>query len=111
MDALQQHNGDDRSERTVRNEAERRRKPPLHTERRRSMTKIVYETVFRVTRTANNGNEIRHAITVYSEPFDKETGRFIPTQERAERGKKSLEEEHYYNIEFVSCRSKKVICS
>lgn len=75
------------------------------------MTKIIYKTVFKVTRTANNGNEIRHAITVYSEPFDRETGRFISAQESAERGKKSLEEEHYYNIEFVSCSSKIVICS
>lgn len=64
------------------------------------MKKALYEVVFKVTATLQNGKEQTFKKTVYMPRV--ENGKHIPTEQRIIRGIEALKEEHYYNIEYVA---------
>lgn len=71
------------------------------------MKKRFYELVFRVTETCDNGKERTFKKSVFAPPF------FISNGKRLNNAlthciplaTKALEEQHYYRIEFLNCKS------
>lgn len=64
------------------------------------MKKALYEVVFKVTKTNQNGAEQTFKKCVYMPRFD-ESGKHIDPARQIERGTAALKEEHYYNIEYI----------
>ena len=62
----------------------------------------VYEMIFEVTTTCQNGNERRMKKSVYSPCF--RNGRHIVELERVSKAIKVLEANHYYNIKHLQTR-------
>jgi len=63
------------------------------------MKAMVFENIFMVTMTCNNGNERRIKKSVYSPRF--RNGKFLTEQERIKEGTEILKAECYYNIEYI----------
>ena len=64
------------------------------------MKKTLYEVIFAVTETTQNGNERRIQKAVFM-PFLDKYGKPLTVEYRIERGTEALRAEHFYNIEYV----------
>lgn len=73
------------------------------------MTIKVYEDIFMVTETLQNGKERRIKKSVFSPIF--RNGRHVIKLDRGENGKAALEELHFYNIEWIDTKVKTLILS
>lgn len=67
----------------------------------------VYELIFEVTETCNNGNERRKKVSVYSMPF--RYGRFVIECDRVNEGIELLKQQHYYNIKHIKTKLKTLL--
>lgn len=67
----------------------------------------VYEDIYMVTETTQNGNERRFKKSVLSPIF--KDGKHVIKLDRGEKGKQALEKEHYYNIEYIDTKVKTLI--
>lgn len=72
------------------------------------MKKRFYELTFRVTETCNNGNERKSRKAVITAPFHCEGSQFVHTSPEYSipLAIKTLEEQHYYNIEYIGTKEK-----
>lgn len=71
------------------------------------MKAMVFENIFMVTETLQNGNERRTKKSVISPRF--RNGKFLTEQERIAEGIEVLKAEHYYNIEYVTAKATSVL--
>ena len=62
----------------------------------------VYETIFRVTETCNNGNERRIKKSVFTPCF--KNGRHVIEIERIAKAEEILKAQHYYDIEYLETK-------
>lgn len=69
----------------------------------------VYEVVFKVTETCNNGKERRITKSVYAPRF--KNGRHTVVADNVSMSVRLLQKMHYYNIEFVAVRNKTLLFS
>lgn len=69
----------------------------------------LYEVIFEVTETLQNGKERRVKKSVFMPHFDAKTGRHIPPEVQKARGEKALKEAHFYNIVYVETKNKTLI--
>lgn len=65
------------------------------------MKKALYEVVFKVTETCQNGNERTYKKHVYMPRFDETTGKHVSPEQQIARGIEALKAEHYYNIQYL----------
>lgn len=72
------------------------------------MKQTMYEVIFEVTETCNNGNERRTKKGVLIPHFDN-TGRHIPPAKQIERGEKALKEANFCNIVYIETKNKTLI--
>lgn len=71
------------------------------------MVNRVYEVIFEVTETCQNGNERRHKVSVYAPIF--KDGRHVVQLDRVEKCTAALKEQHYYDIEYIETKTKVLI--
>ena len=69
----------------------------------------MYEVIFDVTETLQNGNERRVKKSVLMPRFDANTKKHIDLDTRIMRGYSALAEANYYNIEYVETKNKTLI--
>lgn len=71
----------------------------------------VYENIFEVTETLQNGKERRIKKSVYTPIFREWGGRrvHITTEERIKAGKAELKARHYYNIDYLTTKKRDII--
>lgn len=63
----------------------------------------LFEIVFMVTETCNNGNERRIKKSVFAQRFVN--GHFFTEAERVAQAVEALKKLHYYNIEYVETKA------
>lgn len=73
------------------------------------MKNTMYEVIFEVTETLQNGKERRIKKGVLIPRFDEKTGKHIPPEAQIARGEKALKESHFYNIVYVETKNKTLI--
>lgn len=71
------------------------------------MRATVYECIFLVTETLQNGKERRIKKSVLSPRF--RNGKHVTERERVSAGMKILEDEYYYNIEYLETKNKTIL--
>lgn len=71
------------------------------------MIKKYYEAIYEVTETCQNGNERRIKKSVLSPIF--KNGRHVIELDRVDKGIKTLEEMHYYDIEYIETKTRTLI--
>lgn len=68
----------------------------------------VYEVIFEVTETCNNGKERRIKKSVFFKPFD-EVGIHTSQIMQIDKGQALLKEEHYYNIVYLDTKVRTIL--
>ena len=71
------------------------------------MKNPLYEVVFEVTETLQNGKERRVKKSVFMPRFRH--GKHVTPEEQIERGKAALKEAHFYDIVYVETKNKVLI--
>lgn len=73
------------------------------------MKQIMYEVIFEATETLQNGKEHRVRKSVLMPHFDEQTNKHISPEMQFARGKKALEEAHFYKIVYIETKNKTLI--
>lgn len=71
------------------------------------MKNPMYEVIFEVTETLQNGKERRVKKSVFMPRFKH--GKHVTPEEQIERGKAALKDAHYYNIVYINTKATALI--
>ncbi len=71
------------------------------------MKAMVFENIFLVTKSCDNGNELSFKKSVYSPRF--RNGKLLTEQERIAEGTEVLKAEHFYNIRFIKSKATNIL--
>lgn len=71
------------------------------------MKNPLYEVIFEVTETLQNGKERRVKKSVFMPRFRH--GKHVPPEEQIARGEAALKDAQYYNIVYVETKNKTLI--
>lgn len=72
------------------------------------MKKKIYEAIFQVTKTCNNGSEKVLKKSVYFNLFNQ-SGKYNSPETTIAKGEVALKEEHFYNIVHLETKVKTIL--